>query len=467
MYKLRAHFVAAALLALFIASALGTTMAVVKFVGESVHIIDTLGIKGRIVEEYDRAYNAYPGATVDKVVNVMNTGESDIVVRVKVEKLWGEAVQDANLNTSKGSPATDAAAGLSAPYPTDNITISYNDTWWLYDETDGYFYYKGVLRPGETTVEPLFESFTIDAGLGNEFQGLDAFITVKMECVQAGGNGISMWGKTLEYLGVPSYVSTLALPQTAHSTFVGGVGGGPDFVFNPDNTDLFANFKSLLPGETRAQLIEVKNAFDKTVEIFLRAEDIVQGLDSNGVPGTMTPGSPGYDEETLARINRLLREFATVVVTDEAGRVIYDGPIWGEPYRDASYPDAMRHDISLGFFGPDEMRKLNIQLQLDPSMGNEYQNLLGLIKWIWTAELMEDPPAPPEPPEPPEPPTPPVTPEPPDPPEPPVTPEPPTPPATPAAPKTGDTTNLVLWASLMLLSGLALCWVVMRSHKKR
>jgi len=55
----------------------------------------------------------------------------------------------------------------------------------------------------------------------------------------------------------------------------------------------------------------------------------------------------------------------------------------------------MRNDISLGVFKTGESKKLTVQLMLDPDMGNEYQNLLGLIKWVWSAEAIgEDLPSP-------------------------------------------------------------------------
>ncbi|MCL1797177.1 MAG: hypothetical protein FWG24_02475 [Eggerthellaceae bacterium] len=439
MYKFKVHFVVAALAILFVVSGIGTTFAAVKYIGESVHVIDTAGVNARIVEEYVGAKDVFPGATVDKVVNVQNTGTSDAVVRVKIEKSWGEPLQGTNQ--------------ALAPLPTDNITIVYNDEYWRYDANDGYFYYLGVLKPGESTLEPLFRSFSIASDIGNEYQGLEAFITVKMECVQAAGDGPSLWGKTLEYLGAPTYVSDPGTPIVARSTFTGGE---PNFVFHPENSDLFANFKNLVPGETRSQTIEVANAFDREVEIFLRAENIEQ---------------ISNDPETLARINKLLQEYVSIIVTDESGRVIYDGPIWGNPYGDASNPESMRYDISLGMFAPEELKRLNVQMRVDPSMGNEYQDLLGLIKWIWTAELADDPPPPPPPEEPPPPPEEQPPPEEPSAVEPPVV-EPPakvspkTPPPT-VAPKTGDTTTIWLWGCLMAVSGLTLGLVLLFQKRRK
>ena len=461
---------AAALLlaAAFVAGAVGTTQAVTRFIGDSVHIIDTAGVAARIVEDYDGAEGIYPGAEVDKAVNVTNTGEADILVRVRVEKRWGGPAPE---------PASAPAAASPAPaeaLPTDSIAIHYNDTMWLYDEADGYFYYRGVLAPGQTTSEPLFTGFSVDPALGNEYQGLSGFITVRMECVQAAGGGASAWGKTHESLGIPEWLPGGREALPARSTFMGGAPA--DFVFTPEGTDLFGNFKRLMPGETRTQAIEVANAYTRGVEVFLRAEDIAQGADprlaaaaddgaaagdGSGPAGDGTPdGSDGaalallapsaFTEGQLALIDRLLREHVAVVVTASDGATVYDGPVWGRPDADEPNPHAMRNDISLGFFAPGEERALNVSLQVDPALGNEYQDLMGLIHWVWTAELQEDPPPPPPPPPPPDDPPPP----------PPAPPEQPKP-----APKTGDTAGLVLWASLTALSGAALLLLAVRSRR--
>lgn len=345
---------------LLVFSSIGTTLAAQKVIDESEHLVNMAGVKAQIVEEYEQGVEVYPGNTIDKVVNVRNTGSSDAVIRVKVEKAWGE---------TRGE---DGKLIVDDAWSTDNITIDYNTEYWYYDQTDGYFYYKGVLKPGETTLAPLFEEFHIDKDTGNEFMGLEADILIKMECVQAAGDGISVWNKTLDDLGI---VYTLEKPSdTITSVTFAGFDDG--FIFKPADTDLFADFKNLLPGETRTQTIEVKSTFEIStgVEIFLRAEDIAQSL--------ATP-------ETLELVNKLLREYATIIVTDEDGNVIYNGPVWGEPYGGVGGPDSMQYDISLGTFAFGGSKMLTVQLQLDPAMDNEYQELWGLIKWVWTAEVIE------------------------------------------------------------------------------
>lgn len=349
----------AALLAVivFLVSSVGTAQAAWRVTNTSTQEIDLSGVKAMIIEEYEHANDVYPGNTVDKIVDVKNTGESDAVVRLKVEKAWGVRLEDGEL-------------AVNETLPTDNILIDYNDVYWLYDATDNYFYYKGLLEPGEITLEPLFRSFTIDENSTNEYMGHDADILVTMDCVQASADGVSVWGKSFDDLGI-EYEAPVIDNAITKVTFVGGT---TEFVFDPDTTDLFANFKSLLPGETRSQTIEVSNTFeiDTGVEIFLRAEDINQSF--------------ADDSATLELVNKLLREFAVLKVTDENGNVIYNGPVWGEPYSEQDAPLSMSYDISLGMFATGESKKLTLQLGLSKEMDNEYQNLIGLIKWVWIAQ---------------------------------------------------------------------------------
>lgn len=347
-----------ALLVLF--AGVGMVFAAQKYVSESIEVIHMASVSAQITEEYERAVNVYPGSTIDKVVNVKNTGTSDIVIRVRVEKAWGK------------SRDQDGKLIVDDSYAADNIMLTYNTEYWYYDEADGYFYYKAVLNPEKTTLAPLFKEFYIDKSTNNSYQGLEADILVKMECIQAVADGITLWGKTYQEVGI-----TYIPPQNSNVTTATAVtftGGDEDFVFHPESTDLFANFKNLLPGETRSQTIEVKSTFQSKegVEIFLRAEMTEQSL--------ATP-------ETRALVNALLYEYATIIITDESGQIIYSGPIWGAPDSHAAAPDSMGNDISLGIFAAGEGKKLNVQLQLDPTMGNEYMELWGLIKWVWSAEI--------------------------------------------------------------------------------
>ena len=125
---------------------------------------------GSIVESFNPSEgdNWQPGATVDKEVVAENTGNSPLLVRVKMAETWsrnGMAGTMPNITSADG----DAFLNVSQADPKDGETatddtvvhknLADNDAWEKAD--DGYWYYRGQLAPGATT-ESLLESVTLD-----------------------------------------------------------------------------------------------------------------------------------------------------------------------------------------------------------------------------------------------------------------------------------------------------------------
>lgn len=340
----------------------GMTLASWKSQGETVNKISIASVKGQIVEEYEQGQVVAPNGTVDKVVQVRNTGTVDALPRVKVETAWGDGRDESGKLL------------VNPDLVTDNIEIHYNTEHWLYREEDGYFYYKSVLKPGEITT-PLMESFTINGEkTGGAYRNKQADITVTMEMVQAAGGGPSYWGTSFEELGIVYTQSeTVELVTTVDFR-------GPDlgFSFDVNDGDLFAGFKNLVPGESRSQIVEITNQWEREAELFLWAEAIEQTQAT---------------EETLELINRLLHEYATIVITDEEGNVVYQGAVWGNPDIDSTGTDSMKYPYSLGVFEGEQTKKLNISLSLDSETDNRYMELFGLIRWVFSAEGAEEQPS--------------------------------------------------------------------------
>ena len=123
---------------------------------------------GSIVESFNpsESDNWQPGATVDKEVVAENTGNSPLLVRVKMAETWSRNDQNMIAINSEKQPdftevkQADAEDGLVE----DDQTVVWknlaeNDAWTQGE--DGYWYYKGQLAPGATT-ESLLESVTLD-----------------------------------------------------------------------------------------------------------------------------------------------------------------------------------------------------------------------------------------------------------------------------------------------------------------
>lgn len=319
---------------------LGTSVAFASQVLREVsyHKITVGNVSGKIEEEYEEGIH-YPGSTVKKVVDIRNDGDFDMIPRVQVRKYF----DNKSLNP-------------------DLIEIDFNSQHWLYD--DGWYYYKGVLAPGEKTAEPLFEQFHVSGTANNVYAGAVGHIQIDMECIQAAGNGISFWGKTMEELGIQWDVQQ-AQTESASVVFQSFDEG---FVFLPEDTDLFINFKNLMPGENRSQNIHVENRYKQETEIFLCAEMAEQ------------------DENQRDLIEKLIREYCSIVVSDSNGNTIYAGPIYGNLESTAGAPETMVMKQSIGKFLKGEGTDLSISLTVSPDLDNNYQNLTGCINWVWMAE---------------------------------------------------------------------------------
>lgn len=118
---------------------------------------DTGKYDTNVTEDFDPTdgKNWEPGATVNKDVEVNNTGKYDVLVRVKFTEKWvnkDSGVEIAQNTTGLKGDAyqTDATDGLTTgDYSVVKKTL--NDANWVYNNTDGYWYYKNNLKAGGST----------------------------------------------------------------------------------------------------------------------------------------------------------------------------------------------------------------------------------------------------------------------------------------------------------------------------
>lgn len=203
---------------------------------------------------------------------------------------------------------------------------------------------------------------------------------------------------------VLTLVLSLGSVAFAETGSVAYEGGAEKFVFAPGSdvspTDLFANFKGVMPGDTLTQTIEVKNDFKGCdhVKIYLRAEEIAAEAANDTV--TMA--------QLLSQLTMTVKNGDTVIYT--------------------ASPDGrtgLKENVLLGDFRPGKGATLTVELSVPLSLSNEYAEALAKINWVFTAEQINDP-----------------------------TPVPASPVVT--SPQTGDGANMGLWLGLggMALAGL-------------
>ncbi len=292
---------------------------------------DTGILAGELLIEQDMTA-IYPGESSKYVVNSKNIGTLPMLLRCRIEKSWSNSLSD------------------------DNIIVHYNSSVWI-DGNDGFYYYKGILNPGQQTAQALCDGFWLHPSTKNEYKNLTLDLTASLQCIQATDNALSIWGKSFESLGiVPSQESNSS--EVAMVTYI-----GEDISFSV-SSNLFGSFKNLYPGVEKHQKIQIKNnsALDKPVEIFLVAE-------------------PFLATEPYA-LNQDIKELISntiVSIKYKNGDEIYKGTL-----------GSSQNPISLGTFFKGETNDYSVSLALSETIENKFQGLEGLINWIFSAKETEE-----------------------------------------------------------------------------
>lgn len=168
-------------------------------------------------------------------------------------------------------------------------------------------------------------------------------------------------------------VSLMAMPFTSLASTIRYEGGAENFVIVPgteySETDLFNNFKNVMPGDELKQSITIKNNSKKSdyIKIYLKAEP----------HGEENPLSKVVDSrETVDSMNDFLSQLKLYVWNgDEV------------PYMNS--PDNTGNLTNYQVLGRLEYGKsmdLDLVLKVPIEMDNEYMNRIGEVDWIFMVE---------------------------------------------------------------------------------
>lgn len=146
---------------------------------------------------------------------------------------------------------------------------------------------------------------------------------------------------------IPVFVCDAADGKVTYS------GNSGDFIFEPGTdyspTDLFADFKDVMPGDVLTQKITVKNNAESRVEIFLQAL------------GAADDDSADF----LSQLN--------LQVIGSSGKVIFDDK--------ADQAMTLIDPVSLGKFAPGEEAQLDVKLIVPGELDNTYADRMGHLEW--------------------------------------------------------------------------------------
>ncbi len=149
-------------------------------------------------------------------------------------------------------------------------------------------------------------------------------------------------------------------------------GKAKEFIFQPGSdysvTDLFTNFKGVMPGDTLTQQINVRNEASKkvNVKIYIRALGSAELENNNGEEIVSADDSADF-----------LKEMKLTVETD-SDKKLFDAP--------ADQTAGLTDWVCLGTFRSGADVDLNVDLEVPITMGNDYQERIGALDWQFMAE---------------------------------------------------------------------------------
>ena len=135
-------------------------------------------------------------------------------------------------------------------------------------------------------------------------------------------------------------------------------------------TDLFANFKGVMPGDELHQTVTVTNEDPdgRTVKIYLRAE----AHDEEGNPLATAVAQ----DEDVASMADFLAQMDMTVTCD--GQVVFSGS--------PDIEDGLSEYVLLGEFANGQSRTLEVVLNVPADLGNDYAYREGEVDWVFYVE---------------------------------------------------------------------------------
>lgn len=190
-----------------------------------------------------------------------------------------------------------------------------------------------------------------------------------------------LWQAGISFLLLLALMTGLAAPALAEDATI--TFDGTDFAFSPGSTytstDLFDNFKNVMPGDVLTQSITFKNEAQDYdyVKLYLKAVPH---------PDEHTQEQPMSEkvleaEKTLESMNEFLSRLTMKVWNgaDKTAEPIFEGA-----------PNAAFGAVELGRVNKGETAALTVELEVPIELGIEYMYRVGEVDWVFTVEAFRE-----------------------------------------------------------------------------
>lgn len=174
MERIKLKFLAISLVAIVLTFSTQGTLAYYTTVGKATNVVTSGNVKLKIHERTDQGtafpeegVYILPGDIVSKEVSVENICKHPFYLRVKV--VYG--VNSEELSTE------------------DCFKLNINEENWQYHE--GWYYYKGIVEPGQTTPNVFSHVEIVGSKVDNSYIGKTLTLTVVAHAVQSENNPVN------------------------------------------------------------------------------------------------------------------------------------------------------------------------------------------------------------------------------------------------------------------------------------
>lgn len=147
----------------------------------------------------------------------------------------------------------------------------------------------------------------------------------------------------------------LSQPVVAEASTVTYVNQAERFVFLPEDTNLFDNFKGIMPGDVRAQEIQVKNGSESVVNIYLKINPIDE-----------------ESEDFLEQLDLEIKHKETVIFKDQL----------------ANQGNFSEYKL-LTKLEPKAKMSLELLLEVPTSLSKDFMNQEAEVEWLFKVEEVE------------------------------------------------------------------------------